>query len=281
MTRLRLRFLKVGKVRFLGSRDTARLWERLLRLACVPVVMSEGFTPRARLHFGLALGVAQESVSEYVDIDVALEPHEVDLVSVVGRIDEAMPEGMSITDAVMIDRSELSLQAVVTCCSWRFGAMGVTEDDLTRRVADALAADSIVIERRRKGRDVEDDVRPTIEHLSVCDTSTASEPILLADLITKPRSLRPLELLRALGIEAPAAHVCRLEQWTGPVDARLTPLEVASARTSASVESDELRVTSPPSGDQSRRDHPHERPNAAGEPSGDHVRIELAELEIG
>nr|MDA8342236.1 DUF2344 domain-containing protein [Actinomycetota bacterium] len=35
--RFRLRYTKLGKVRFIGQRDVARVWERTLRRAGVPV----------------------------------------------------------------------------------------------------------------------------------------------------------------------------------------------------------------------------------------------------
>ncbi len=40
--RLRLRYAKVGKVRFSSHRDTARVWERALRRANLPVALSGG-----------------------------------------------------------------------------------------------------------------------------------------------------------------------------------------------------------------------------------------------
>ncbi len=44
--RVRLRFAKLGKVRFTSHRDVARIWERALRRAGLPVAYTEGFSPR-------------------------------------------------------------------------------------------------------------------------------------------------------------------------------------------------------------------------------------------
>ena len=41
--KLRVRYTKVGKVRFLGNLDLARNWERAIRRAGLPVAYSEGF----------------------------------------------------------------------------------------------------------------------------------------------------------------------------------------------------------------------------------------------
>ena len=65
--RVRLRFTKLGKLRFLGHRDLARCWERAIRKAELPIAYSEGFSPRPRMHFGLALPTGCESEAEYGD----------------------------------------------------------------------------------------------------------------------------------------------------------------------------------------------------------------------
>jgi radical SAM-linked protein len=65
-----VRFTKLGKVRFTSHRDVARLWERALRKAGVPVAYTGGFAPRPRLHFGLALPTGYESHAEYLDVDL-------------------------------------------------------------------------------------------------------------------------------------------------------------------------------------------------------------------
>jgi radical SAM-linked protein len=68
--RLRLRYSKLGKVRFVSHRDGARLWERAVRRVGLPVAYTEGFTPRPKLSFGLALPTGAESVAEYIDLDL-------------------------------------------------------------------------------------------------------------------------------------------------------------------------------------------------------------------
>src|SRR5690606_40985756 len=69
-TRVRIRFSKLGKVRFTSHRDTARIWERALRRADLPVAYTEGFAPRPRVSFGLALPTGAESLGEYLDVDL-------------------------------------------------------------------------------------------------------------------------------------------------------------------------------------------------------------------
>src|SRR5689334_18250150 len=68
--KVRIRFSKLGKVRFTSHRDVARMWERALRRAAVPVAYTEGFSPHPKLSFGLALSTGHESLGEYLDVDI-------------------------------------------------------------------------------------------------------------------------------------------------------------------------------------------------------------------
>ena len=65
MTRVRIRFAKLGKIRWTSHRDVARMWERAFRRVQLPVAYSAGFSPRPRVSFGLALPTGYESVAEY------------------------------------------------------------------------------------------------------------------------------------------------------------------------------------------------------------------------
>lgn len=211
--RLRVRFTKLGKVRFLGHRDLARLWERTTRRAGLDVAYSEGFSPRPRLSFGLALSTGYESIGEYLDIDLWTVPD--DLAALPGRLSALLPEGIDVTDACLVDRSEPSLQQAVTSCSWQIDVFDHAPDDLAEIVARALAAPQLVHQRERKGQVVVDDLRPQILALEVegpLDTDVSGVR-LTAELGTQPRTLRPAELLAALDPPVSEGRVRRTHQW--------------------------------------------------------------------
>ena len=71
--RLRVRFSKTGKIRFIGHRDVARVTERAVRRVGLPVAYSEGFSPRMKLSFGLALPTGYESEAEFVELPLAAD----------------------------------------------------------------------------------------------------------------------------------------------------------------------------------------------------------------
>ena len=221
--RIRIRFQKLGKVRWTSHRDVARMWERACRRIQLPLAYTGGFSPRPKVSFGLALPTGAESLAEYLDLELAPDAV-VDVDDLPARLSPALPSGVDVTATMVVDPRAPSLQEDVDSCTWRIGfAPGV---DLAVLVDRALASSSLLVERERKGRLSVDDVRPAILALSV-EATAAGEPELEALLATHPRALRPQELLRALDPDLEATRVCRTHQWIERDGLREEPLAVA------------------------------------------------------
>lgn len=233
--KVRLRFTKTGKVRFTSHRDVARMWERALRRAELPVAYSGGFSPRPKLSFGLALSTGHESVAEYLDVEFAEQSEDLEAGPIdLGRIDASglaglltplLPAGIEVVAAVEIAPGTSSLQESVTSCLWRIEALGFDVDATKELVAAALARDDLFVTRTRKGREVTDDLRPAIRSLSVVGPTVAGVE-LEAELDVHPRSVRPAELLSGVfphGVEE--GRVWRLAQFVRSDGARVEPLE--------------------------------------------------------
>ena len=240
MTRLRIRFAKLGKIRWTSHRDTARMWERAFRRVGVPLAYSNGFAPRPRVSFGLALSTGYESVAEYLDVEVAEDEYQAQpqlgLESLGMDLSAALPDGVDVVAVAGTEGRLPSLQEEVTACTWRFAlgssSPGVPTPDVDARLGELLAADSVVVTRTRKGRRVEEDVRPAVLSLRQMD-ETEDGVWLECDLAAQPRSLRPTELAAALGPEFEERFVRRLHQWIERDGARWEPLAAPLEATNA------------------------------------------------
>src|SRR3982751_4290421 len=95
--RLRLRYTKRGRLRFTSHRDIARVFERALRRADVPMAYSAGFSPHPKVSWvgAAATGVASEA--EYVEISLAerRDPEDIRLA-----LDASLPDGIDLLEAV-------------------------------------------------------------------------------------------------------------------------------------------------------------------------------------
>jgi radical SAM-linked protein len=224
--RVRFRFSKLGKVRWTSHRDIARMWERAFRRVPLPLAYTQGFSPRPKVSFGLALPTGAESVAEYLDVETA-EGAEFDVVQLPARLTPALPAGIDVLAAATIDDRADSLQHEVTSCSWTVGVVGAGADELAELVDRALAADTLVVSRERKGKASDEDVRPGI--LSVVAAGTVLE----CELTAQPRALRPSELVRALSPALEETNVRRIAQWIQRDGARSEPLALGLDATDA------------------------------------------------
>jgi radical SAM-linked protein len=221
------------------------MWERALRRSGLPVAWSEGFSPHPQISFGLALPTGAESVAEYLDVVLAspgTRSREDDAdarreETLEAHLSRLLPAGIDVRAVATVPFGSSSLQREVTSCSWKLEVLGLAAEELGSRVERLLAAPSVLIERERKGRAVRDDLRPAVLALEV---STPPGPPLVVDdvrrrgvwldaeLATRPRGVRPGELLEGLGDEVRLARACRMHQWIERDGARLEPLPVGS-----------------------------------------------------
>jgi len=232
---VRLRFAEHGKVRWIGHRDVARAFERAFRVVALPLAFSRGYSPHPKISFGHALSVGYESDAEYLDVEMASE---IDLDSLGPALSEALPEGIDVTGvAPLVDRAP-ALQEAVTAQTWSVRVVAVEptehlEPSAFAAVVDtALALPALPTTRRRKGREVVEDVRPVVRRLDVVG---AGDPGVLVtmELSTRPRSAKPSDVLAAISgaVEAldevggvTEGAVLRTEQWIERDGARLEPM---------------------------------------------------------
>lgn len=242
--KVRISYRKLGKVRFLGHLDMARLWERGLRKAAVPVAMSAGFTPRPKVSFGLALPTGAESVVELFDVTLDDDPDDddgVDHERLQASLSGAMPPGIDVLDVDSASPLVWSLQEDVTATTWVMAIDSASQNEMYDRVSEVVDAPEIWIERERKGERRRDDVRPGVLDLRVVtrdDWASASDIATWADdvarlssnvqfveatLTTSGRGVRPTEMAEVLrpGVDpwVTMPRVVRTHQWIGRDDA--------------------------------------------------------------
>jgi radical SAM-linked protein len=224
---VRLQYTKLGKVRWISHRDVARALERAFRVAALPLAFTEGFSPRPKVSFGLALSTGHESDAEYVDLVFA---DTFDLDALPAMLTPALPEGIDVVGVVALADRAPALQEAVTCVEWR---VDVARSDLTDvdraqlrdQVDAALALPALPTTKRRKGRDVVEDVRPVIRRITVCDElSTVGSAVVEMEMSTQPRGAKPGEALAAIG-DFIDVRARRTHQWIERDGARQEPLD--------------------------------------------------------
>ncbi len=235
--RLRIRFSKLGKVRFVGHRDVARIVERGLRRCGVPFTYSEGFSPRVRMSFGLALPTCYESVAEYLDVPLNPESIEDGYIACTGwgegksyneqemqeALSQALPAGFDVVALTLEPKGGNSLQETVISCGWRFDIPGADANSVEEAIERTLQSSEIETERKKKNKLVREDIRYGIHDLRF-DGQSERGPVVIAELSAKPRVIRPSELVDVLAPGAEMGIARRTHQWIEHEGQRQEPL---------------------------------------------------------
>lgn len=198
--RIRVRFAKRGRLRFLSHRDVARSIERAVRRAGVPVSHSHGFSPHPRLSWVGAAPTGTASEAEYVEIGLTapVEPS-----ALVSALDAALPDGLDILDAAVAEPPALADR--IDASRWVVELPGVEPGALRAAVDALLARSELVVERVTPSGRRQIDVRAALASAEVSASHTDGGgvcAILTAVVRQTTPAVRPDDVLGALDVVA-------------------------------------------------------------------------------
>src|SRR5579859_553760 len=90
-----VRYAKRGKMRFASHRDVARVFERGVRRAGLPIAYSAGFSPHPRISYAGGAQTGTASEAEYLEIALTGPCAAADVRD---RLDAALPSGIDVID---------------------------------------------------------------------------------------------------------------------------------------------------------------------------------------
>jgi radical SAM-linked protein len=198
--RVRVRFSKQGDLRLIGHRDLMRCLERLFRRGGLPLSFSEGFHPKPRMSFPLALAVGIEGDDEVMELELAETTTAAELLR---RLAPHAPPGLAFRAVEVLP--EGSKKASVRSVTYEAPIPPPEQAGMGERIERLLAAASWPIERARGRAAI--DLRPLLSEL------TFDRGVLKMRLRIDSRgSVGPREVLAALGltgIERQGSHLRR------------------------------------------------------------------------
>ncbi len=194
--RLRLTFGKSGPLIYTSNLDTAKLWERVLRRANLPILYTKGFNTRPRISLAMPLPLGISSECEILEISLRerIALRQDDLRE---RLLSVSPHGLTISAIVEVDTRAPTLHSLVNSAEYRIQFLdAVNSGELRRKIDELLSHKSIIVDRVRRRKRSVMDIRPLILALKLdgCDN-------LIAHLSVGERgNLRPDQLLEHLGL---------------------------------------------------------------------------------
>ena len=220
-TRIRMKYSKTGRIRFLSHLDLITLFQRAAARAGIPVAFSKGFNPHPKISFGPALSVGLESEAEYLDMET--DPF-VDVPELARNLNNTLPEGVRIAESRVVFRNFPSLSGSICRYVYEVGVPGPYAADIAERVKSFLSLTSLVVTREDRHKDI----RPCIETMVAPGPGTAGGLLInLQDIDQiKPRVQDVIKQFFDLtteqsllfAVKRTAVYCKNRGQWTGPMD---------------------------------------------------------------
>ncbi|MHB8057713.1 MAG: TIGR03960 family B12-binding radical SAM protein [Desulfuromonadaceae bacterium] len=154
--RMRLRFSKVGVMRYLSHLELITVFTRAVSRGGVPILFSLGFHPHPRFSFGTATSVGVESQAEYMDMFVVSG---ITAGEVQERLNAVLPEGLRILESEEVDVKSPSISTLIEATSYRILIAGADPVRLSEQCVQFMAQDAFVIQRTKKGQTTTVDLR--------------------------------------------------------------------------------------------------------------------------
>jgi radical SAM-linked protein len=162
--KVRLKWGRSDRFRYMSHLDTLRLLERTLRRSRLPVAYSQGFNPTMKLSFGPPLSVGFTSECELLEIvlDQNWSP------SMLEQLRRCVPEGLDLHEARVVHLKTPSLASVLNRASYSVDLSDWDDmDSLNEQISEVLRSDTLETERTTKDKTKTVDIRPALYRLDI------------------------------------------------------------------------------------------------------------------
>ena len=200
---VRVKFKKTGPIRYIGHLDFMRFFQKAIRRSGIKAAFTKGFSPHMILSFGAPLGVGDECLGDYFDVELAyrdpypLEKNELIRLEAFGLVNDElppvppseelvemlnkeMPEGVEIISMCrVVEKKGDKVMAMVRAADYMLGfSEGFLEnEDLPAAFASLLAEPSIMYHKVTKKTESDVDIRPLIYDWKVLSASELDEAL--------------------------------------------------------------------------------------------------------
>ena len=171
--RLRIRVGKLGDMALIGHLDFARLIDRAVRRAALPIAFTGGFHPGPRISPANALPLGLTSTGEIVDFELT---EKLDKDEFTARLQAQLPDTVPIYETSEVSVNSPSATKCLDRAEYLLVVDTETESaDWTALVEQVLAAEEIMQDKTTKSGKVKQvDLRSRLFELAVADLSSSN-----------------------------------------------------------------------------------------------------------
>ena len=209
--KIRIKFSKVGHLKYIGHLDIMRCFQKVMRRAEVDIAYSAGFSPHQIMSFASPLGLGLTSDGEYVDIEVLSTESSEQMLQ---KINGAMPEGLQAVSYVKLPDNAKTAMSMVAAADYEVRFDVPVSEEIKEKFAEFLSRESILITKKTKKQEIEVDIRPLIYQASF-----TADCLLMQVSAGSAANLKPEQVMETfcaayeIAPETLPYHVHRLEMY--------------------------------------------------------------------
>ncbi len=163
--RYRLKFEKVGKMKYVGHLDLLRLFQRAVRRAKLPIHYSGGFNPHQETIFAMPLTLGMETTYDIIDIRLTEERS---LEEIKEGMNAELPNGCKITEVRMVCDDEKNCAKQLAAADYIIKSK-LDFLILAQLIEIVMNSEECLIEKKSKSTIKEVNIRDDIFDLQLCE----------------------------------------------------------------------------------------------------------------
>ena len=194
----RLLFEKTGKAIWISHLDLMRLFQRAFKRANLPLIHTQGYSPKPSVSIAMPLSVGVESICELLDFD--LEGDTVPADEIVARLNQNLVEDVRVLQAY--DNGKKIRELSLLHCQVILEYDGGIPENAASLLRELFARESLVVPKKSKNGIQDQDVIPLIKRI---DVIRAGEQELILDCVVccQNPTLNPMQMVAAIELYLP------------------------------------------------------------------------------
>ena len=162
----RIFFAKKGLARFIGHLDLQSLFIKAIKRAGLPMAYSQGFNPHPLISFAMPLSLGMTGHNEILEIFIVEETAP---ERVLGRLQEQMPNGLTINKVIEVSSMGKSAAALVYAAKYAISLVDLPfGPNMSEVVIRQLEERPLLAEIKGKKSTKIEDIGPNILNLEYC-----------------------------------------------------------------------------------------------------------------
>jgi len=156
-------YSRLGDSRFYGHLEILQLVFRALHRTGLPVLFSQGFNPSPKVSFSQALPVGMESMAEFFFVELG-EPL-TSISKTIAKLNNQLPDTIEVIDIT----AERKIRQASYAATYLIQLEGINNADLEDKVTTFLKQEQVVVQRVRKRKTRQLDLRPLVAQMEVIE----------------------------------------------------------------------------------------------------------------